>query len=69
MSLSYDDLQAIRKIVKETVDPIKRELEALGNDIKEIYGMIASIQKSPDTTIVKRLKRRQCFLENYFVLI
>ena len=37
MSLSYDDLQAIRKVVEETIDPIKGELEALGNDIKEIY--------------------------------
>lgn len=55
MSLSYDDLQAIRKIVEETVDPIKGELEALGNDVKEIYSMIASIQKSPDATNLKSL--------------
>jgi len=42
MRLSYDDLKAIRKIVEETIDPIKGELEALGNDIKEIlYGYIA----------------------------
>jgi len=47
MSLSYDDLQAIRKVVEETVDPIKGELEALGNDIKEIYGMIAALRKLP----------------------
>ena len=40
MSLSYDDLQAIRKVVEETVNPIKGELEALANDIKEIYEMI-----------------------------
>jgi len=35
MSLTYDDLQAIRKVVEETVHPINGELEALGNDIKE----------------------------------
>ncbi|MEK7152876.1 MAG: hypothetical protein AAB834_02940 [Patescibacteria group bacterium] len=48
MSLSYDDLQEIRKIVEETVNPIKGDLEALGNDIKEIYDMIANLQKSAD---------------------
>ena len=43
--LTYDDLQAIRKIVV-TVDPIKGDLEALGNDIKEIYDMITDLQKN-----------------------
>lgn len=47
MSLSYDDLQSIRKIVEETVDPIKGDLNALGNDVKEIYAMISDLQKSP----------------------
>jgi hypothetical protein len=46
MSLSYDDLQEIRKIVEETVNPIKGDLEALGNDIKEIYDMLANLQKT-----------------------
>ena len=45
MSLTYDDLQAIRKVVEETISPIKGDLEALSNDIKEIYGMIAALQK------------------------
>ena len=49
MSLTYDDLQAIRKIVEETVSPVKGELEALGNDIKEIYDMIASLQRDPSS--------------------
>lgn len=39
MSLSYEELQAIRKIVEETVNPIKGDIEALSNDIKEIYEM------------------------------
>ncbi len=46
MSLSYDDLQAIRKIVEETVNPIRGDIEALSNDIKEIYQMIAELQKT-----------------------
>lgn len=46
MSLSYDDLQAIRKIVEETVEPIRGDIEALSNDIKEIYEMIAGLQKA-----------------------
>lgn len=41
MSLTYKDLQEIRKIVEEMVQPITGELEALKNDIKEIHGMIA----------------------------
>ena len=45
MSLTSDDLQAIRKIVEETVSPIKGDLQALGNDIKEIYDMITDLQK------------------------
>jgi hypothetical protein len=43
MSLSYDDLQAIRKIIEETVSPLRGDIEALGNDIKDIYGMIAEL--------------------------
>jgi hypothetical protein len=34
MSLSYDDLQAIRKVVEETINPVQGELETLENDIK-----------------------------------
>lgn len=46
MALTYGDLQEIRKIVEETVNPIKGDLEAISNDIKEIYGMITDLQKS-----------------------
>jgi hypothetical protein len=69
MSLSYDDLQAIRKVVEETVDPIKGELEALGNDIKEIYNMIASIQKSPDATSLQKLNLEEKILKLHSELI
>ncbi|HUB94015.1 MAG TPA: hypothetical protein VMB52_05940 [Verrucomicrobiae bacterium] len=46
MSLSYDDLQAIRAIVEETVNPLRGDIEALSNDIKDIYKMIGNLQKS-----------------------
>lgn len=46
MSLSYDDLEAIRAIVEETVNPLRGDLEALSNDIKDIYEMISKLQKS-----------------------
>lgn len=58
MSLTNDDLQAIRAIVnhemnvavrgtlKEGLQPIQGELEALRNDIKDIYDMLAKVQKN-----------------------
>jgi len=56
MSLTNEDLQAIREIfkdevsivvlstVKEELSPILGELEALRNDIKEIYGFISEFE-------------------------
>jgi ABC-type phosphate transport system auxiliary subunit len=50
MSLSGTDLLEIRSIFKEELreelQPIKGELEALSNDIKEIYEMISDLQKN-----------------------
>jgi hypothetical protein len=46
MSLSYDDLQAIRTIVEETVTPLRGDIEALSNDVKDIYEMISDLQKT-----------------------
>lgn len=46
MSLSYDDLQAIRTIVEETVNPLRGDIEALSNDVKDIYEMINDLQKT-----------------------
>jgi peptidoglycan hydrolase CwlO-like protein len=69
MSLSYDDLQAIRKVVEETVDPIKGELEALGNDIKEIYEMISSSQKSPEHAIAQKRSLEEKILELHSELV
>lgn len=46
MSLTQDDLQRIKSIVENAVDPIYGKLEALESDIKEIYFMIADLQRS-----------------------
>lgn len=44
MSLTSTDLADIRGILKEELRPLQGELEALSNDIKEIYGMISDLQ-------------------------
>lgn len=50
MSLSGDDLQSIRSIIREEVAPVSGELEALRNDIKEIYDMISALEKRTNPT-------------------
>ncbi len=50
MSLTSSDLQEIRNIIKEEIQPVQGELHALRNDIKEIYDMIAQIQSEPIIT-------------------
>lgn len=53
MSLTQEDLEGIRNIVEsaltrqteEAIKPIQGELEALRNDIKDIYDMITDLQK------------------------
>lgn len=57
MSLSTADLNEIRNIIesaltKQTetaIKPIQGEIEALRNDISEIYDMIATLQRSAVT--------------------
>ena len=44
MSLTSTDLADIRGILKEELRPLQGELEALSNDIREIYGMISDLQ-------------------------
>ena len=69
MSLSHDDLQAIRMVVEETVNPIKGELEALGNDIKEIYSMISELHKSPNITSPQKFSLEQKILKLHSELV
>jgi hypothetical protein len=45
MSLTHDDLQAIRAIIEETINPVRGDIEALSNDVKDVYGMLAEPQK------------------------
>jgi hypothetical protein len=39
MSLTHEDLSQIRSMFEEFVTPLRGEIEALHNDIKEIYDM------------------------------
>ena len=44
MSLTNIDLADIRSILKEELRPLQGKLEALSNDIKEIYSMISDLR-------------------------
>ena len=44
MSLTQEDLLQIRSIVEDVVTPLRGDIEALNNDIKEIYKMISDLQ-------------------------
>lgn len=44
MSLTAEDLQQIEAIFDRKLQPVMGELEALRNDIKEIYSMLAELQ-------------------------
>ncbi len=46
MSLTQEDLQQIEAIFDRKLSPVLGELEALRNDVKEIYGMIAKLEKN-----------------------
>jgi len=41
MSLTQNDLMQIRFIIHEAVDPLNGKIEALQNDVKDIYFMLA----------------------------
>ena len=49
MSLSFDDFQTIRTIMREELDekltPVEKRAEALEGDVKDIYFIISDIQK------------------------
>jgi NurA-like 5'-3' nuclease len=60
MSLTSEDLLQIRTIVSEVVEPLieplRGEIEALSNDVKEIYSMISEMKSTAitDRTFQKR---------------
>ena len=41
MGLTQNDLMQIRSIVQEVVRPLQGEIEALRNDVKEIYQILS----------------------------
>jgi hypothetical protein len=63
MSLTTDDLNEIRNVVEsalahqitEVIKPIQNELQALRNDIKEIYDMFSGLEEKimPDKQFEK----------------
>lgn len=71
MSLTASDLSEIRNIVESALTqqthgailPIQNEIAALRNDIKEIYDMIADLQKSPASSSFNKLSLEQKILE------
>lgn len=56
MSLTASDIDQIRDIFKDEIEPLKGEILALRNDIKEIYRMIADLQTGTITD--KAFKKR-----------
>lgn len=51
MSLTQSDLQQIRSLFEEYIKPIDGRLQALENDVKEIYQMITEIQQTTVTDV------------------
>lgn len=74
MSLTSNDLNEVRNIIEsalakqndEAINPIQGEVEALRNDIKDIYEMLAEIQNSstPDVTFQKMSIEQKLFKLN-----
>ena len=55
MSLTQDDLLQIEAIFDKKLDPLFGKLEALENDIKEIYEMLSELQKA--TTVDRDFRK------------
>ena len=55
MSLTTSDLQEIRNIVEQVVQPLNSEIQALRNDVKDIYDMISNIEKNPTDSKFNKL--------------
>lgn len=53
MSLSFDDLQNIRMIMREELKPLEGWVQTLENDVKDIYFIISGLQK--DIRKVKKI--------------
>ena len=66
MSLTSEDLHNIESIVDRKLDeklaPIKGELEAHGNDIKAIYGILD--KKQAKSSAIKQYRNLRASLDN-----
>ena len=63
MSLTASDLQEIRNIVEQVVQPLQNEIKALRNDIKEIYDIIADLHRNSSDNEFGKLSLEQKILE------
>lgn len=71
MSLTANDLNDIRNIVEsalskqsqDVIMPIQSEIQALRNDIKEIYDMISELQKNSLDSEFEKLSLQQQILD------
>lgn len=52
MSLSFDDFQTIRTILREELTPLENRLEAVENDVQDVYFIISDMQED-----IKGLKK------------
>lgn len=43
--MTTSDLQEIRSIVEQVVQPLNSEIQALRNDVKDIYDMISNYRE------------------------
>jgi Skp family chaperone for outer membrane proteins len=78
MSLTTNDLDQIRSVVEsalakqteESIKPIQGEMEAIRNDIAEIYDMITDLQKgSPSDKTFQKLSIEKKLLRLHAELV
>ena len=69
MSLTKSDLQEIRSIVEEVIQPAQNEIAALRNDVKEIYDMLSDLRKSSKDASFDKLSLEQKILDIHSKLL
>jgi Skp family chaperone for outer membrane proteins len=62
MALSSSDILEIRNVIKEELQPVIGKLEAIRNDIEEIYDTLADLRHS---AITDRKFQRLSVKKNY----
>lgn len=60
MNLTSEDLAQIRSVIEDVVFPLRGEIEALRNDIKDIYDMLQTCKKvALPTRLSESFSRRE----------